>query len=115
MLLTPSLALMINIMPSTCQPALKPRAVENWGLATYRETALLALANVSTQAELQRVSIVVAHELAHFWFGDLTTMVRAPCAVVGALLVRDPGHSGGHLMSRSVQSFGRPRLWHLAC
>ena len=49
--------------------------MENIGLVTYRETALLASPNgSSTQSELQRVSIVVAHELAHQWFGDLVTM-----------------------------------------
>jgi aminopeptidase N len=42
-------------------------AMENWGLVTYRETALLANVSTSSQSELQRVAVVVAHELAHFW------------------------------------------------
>lgn len=49
-------------------------AMENMGLITYRETALLAAENVSSASELQRVSVVVSHELAHQWFGDLVTM-----------------------------------------
>ena len=42
-------------------------AMENWGCVTYRETALLANNETSSASELQRVAIVVAHELAHFW------------------------------------------------
>lgn len=49
-------------------------AMENWGLVTYRETALMIdEAKASTQQK-QRVAIVVAHELAHQWFGNLVTM-----------------------------------------
>lgn len=40
-------------------------AMENWGLITYRETALLANNRTSSAAELQRVAVVVSHELAH--------------------------------------------------
>jgi len=49
-------------------------AMENWGLITYRETAMLANVSTSSAAELQRVAVVVSHELAHQWFGDLVTM-----------------------------------------
>jgi puromycin-sensitive aminopeptidase len=49
-------------------------AMENLGAITYRETALLVDPSVSTQAELTRVADVIAHELAHMWFGDLVTM-----------------------------------------
>jgi aminopeptidase N len=42
-------------------------AMENWGLITYRETAMLANTTTSSAAELQRVVVVVAHELAHQW------------------------------------------------
>ncbi len=48
--------------------------MENWGLITYRETAMLANESISSQSELQRVAVVVAHELAHQWFGDIVTM-----------------------------------------
>jgi aminopeptidase N len=49
-------------------------AMENWGLITYRETAMLGNETTSSQSELQRVAVVVAHELAHQWFGDIVTM-----------------------------------------
>jgi len=49
-------------------------AMENLGCITFRETALLVDAGNSTQSERQRVADVVAHELAHMWFGDLVTM-----------------------------------------
>ena len=48
-------------------------AMENLGLVTYRETALLVPED-SSQTERQRVVTVVAHETAHMWFGDLVTM-----------------------------------------
>ncbi|CAF2767718.1 unnamed protein product [Rotaria sp. Silwood2] len=49
-------------------------AMENWGLVTYRETYLLVDAHTSTQKTKQDVALVVAHELAHQWFGNLVTM-----------------------------------------
>ncbi|HET8931750.1 MAG TPA: M1 family metallopeptidase [Acidimicrobiales bacterium] len=49
-------------------------AMENLGCITFRETALLVDPDVATQPELERVADVVAHELAHMWFGDLVTM-----------------------------------------
>ncbi len=49
-------------------------AMENLGCVTFRETALLLDEGRSTQSELQRVADVVAHEIAHMWFGDLVTM-----------------------------------------
>jgi puromycin-sensitive aminopeptidase len=49
-------------------------AMENLGAITFRETALLADPAVSARGDLERVADVVAHELAHMWFGDLVTM-----------------------------------------
>lgn len=49
-------------------------AMENYGLVTYRESALLFDEKNSAAANKQRVAIVVAHELAHQWFGNLVTM-----------------------------------------
>jgi aminopeptidase N len=49
-------------------------AMENWGLITYRETALLASEATSAAKALERVALVVTHELAHQWFGNLVTM-----------------------------------------
>ncbi|KAJ2610496.1 hypothetical protein H4S08_003591 [Coemansia sp. RSA 1365] len=49
-------------------------AMENWGLVTYREVALLVdEANTSSRAK-QFVAYVVSHEIAHQWFGNLVTM-----------------------------------------
>ncbi len=49
-------------------------AMENLGAITFRETALLVDEKAATHAELERVADVVAHEVAHMWFGDLVTM-----------------------------------------
>ena len=49
-------------------------AMENLGCVTFRETLLLADPKTSTQVELTRIVDVIAHEIAHMWFGDLVTM-----------------------------------------
>jgi puromycin-sensitive aminopeptidase len=49
-------------------------AMENLGCVVYRETLLLVDPSSATQAELVAVVDVIAHELAHMWFGDLVTM-----------------------------------------
>ena len=49
-------------------------AMENFGCITFRESVLLIDPATSTQSEQQVVADVVAHELAHMWFGDLVTM-----------------------------------------
>lgn len=55
-------------------PDFSAGAMENWGLVTYREAYLL-LDPKNTSFEMkQLVATVIAHELAHQWFGDLVTM-----------------------------------------
>lgn len=49
-------------------------AMENWGAIFYFEKYLLIDSRLSTQADRQDVYNVVAHEMAHQWFGDLVTM-----------------------------------------
>ena len=49
-------------------------AMENLGCVTFRETLLLADPDRTTQAELTRIVDVIAHEIAHMWFGNLVTM-----------------------------------------
>jgi puromycin-sensitive aminopeptidase len=49
-------------------------AMENLGCITFRESLLLVDPATSTQFERQNVVDVIAHELAHMWFGDLVTM-----------------------------------------
>ena len=49
-------------------------AMENWGAVTYRESALLVDPDHTSAATKQWVALVVAHELAHQWFGNLVTM-----------------------------------------
>lgn len=48
-------------------------AMENWGAITFREVRLLVDSNTGTKTRMQ-ISLAVAHELAHQWFGDLVTM-----------------------------------------
>ncbi|MBI4233622.1 MAG: M1 family metallopeptidase [Chloroflexi bacterium] len=55
-------------------PDFESGAMENWGAITYRETALLFDPETSAASTRQRIVEVVAHEMAHMWFGDLVTM-----------------------------------------
>lgn len=49
-------------------------AMENWGCISYRETALLVDPEKSSIQTKQLVAAIIAHEMAHMWFGDLVTM-----------------------------------------
>ncbi|OGE19478.1 hypothetical protein A3D83_01890 [Candidatus Daviesbacteria bacterium RIFCSPHIGHO2_02_FULL_41_10] len=49
-------------------------AMENWGAVTYRESMILVDESSSSTANKQWVALVIAHELAHQWFGNLVTM-----------------------------------------
>ncbi|RRK09384.1 M1 family peptidase [Lactiplantibacillus garii] len=55
-------------------PDFSAGAMENWGLVTYREAYLLLDPDNTALEIKQRVATVIAHELAHQWFGDLVTM-----------------------------------------
>lgn len=55
-------------------PDFSSGAMENWGLITYREVALLADPKTTSISSRQYIATVIAHELAHQWFGNLVTM-----------------------------------------
>lgn len=61
-------------MDMVAVPDFSAGAMENWGLVTYRTSALLFDEKNSALTAKQRVANVVAHELAHQWFGNLVTM-----------------------------------------
>jgi aminopeptidase N len=49
-------------------------SMENWGAIFYSQNHVLFDPAKSTEADRQLVFLVVAHEMAHQWFGDLVTM-----------------------------------------
>ncbi|MBK5264677.1 MAG: M1 family metallopeptidase, partial [Alphaproteobacteria bacterium] len=49
-------------------------AMENWGAIFSFERVLLDDPKITTEADKQRIYVVLAHEMAHQWFGDLVTM-----------------------------------------
>lgn len=55
-------------------PDFSAGAMENWGAVTYRESMLLVDEEHSSTSTRQWVALVIAHELAHQWFGNLVTM-----------------------------------------
>eukprot|EP00057_Strongylocentrotus_purpuratus_P033627 XP_792139.4 PREDICTED: aminopeptidase N [Strongylocentrotus purpuratus] len=48
-------------------------AMENWGLMTFKESYLLYTPGQSSESNLQDINNVLAHELAHQWFGNLVS------------------------------------------
>jgi puromycin-sensitive aminopeptidase len=64
----------LNKLDLVALPDFAAGAMENWGLMTFRESCMLVdKQNTSLDAK-QYVASVVAHEIAHQWFGDLVTM-----------------------------------------
>ena len=55
-------------------PDFEAGAMENFGAITYRETDLLLDPKTATVGAKKEVALVIAHEMAHQWFGDLVTM-----------------------------------------
>ncbi|KAM8891449.1 alanyl (membrane) aminopeptidase-like b isoform 2-T2 [Spinachia spinachia] len=55
-------------------PDLRAQAMENWGLVTYQEGRLLYEEGVSSLLHKEDIASIIAHELAHQWFGNLVTM-----------------------------------------
>ncbi|MEM7395092.1 MAG: M1 family aminopeptidase, partial [Verrucomicrobiota bacterium] len=54
-------------------PEFNAGAMENVGLITYRDTILLLDNQLANQSQKERMAIIIAHELAHMWFGNLVT------------------------------------------
>jgi len=55
-------------------PDFSAGAMENWGLITYREIALLVDPQTTSLSTKQYAALVIAHEVSHQWFGNLVTM-----------------------------------------
>lgn len=55
-------------------PDFSSGAMENWGAITFREVELLFDKKENSSARKQRIVEIIAHELAHQWFGNLVTM-----------------------------------------
>ncbi|MBU4099026.1 M1 family metallopeptidase, partial [Patescibacteria group bacterium] len=51
-----------------------PAGMEQWGAITCRENVLFYIPGMTSIVLQKRIAEVVAHELAHQWFGDLVTM-----------------------------------------
>lgn len=63
-----------NKLDQIALPDLEPIAMENWGLITYEQGSLLFEEGVSSLLHKENIAEIIAHELAHQWFGNLVTM-----------------------------------------
>lgn len=64
----------LPILDMIAIPDFESGAMENWGAITYRETAILVDEENSSLSNKQWIALVISHELAHQWFGNLVTM-----------------------------------------
>lgn len=48
-------------------------AMENWGAVVFRENLLLYDSEKTSQAGMERICEVIAHEIVHQWFGNLVS------------------------------------------
>ncbi len=64
----------LPVMDLIAIPDFAAGAMENWGAVTYRESTLLVDETSTSTGNKQWVAMVIAHELAHQWFGNLVTM-----------------------------------------
>ena len=55
-------------------PEFPAGAMENPGLVTYKDSALLVDPSAVSVAQRRGTVAIIAHELAHMWYGDLVTM-----------------------------------------
>ena len=64
----------LNTLDMIAIPDFSSLAMENWGAITFREIGLLFDEKNTSTSYRQMVALVIAHELAHQWFGNLVTM-----------------------------------------
>lgn len=64
----------LNTLDMIAIPDFSPGGMENWGAITYRESMLLVDDKYTPAINKQWIALVIAHELAHQWFGNLVTM-----------------------------------------
>jgi len=64
----------LNTLDTIAIPDFTSLAMENWGAITYREIGLLIDPERTSIRNKQMIATVIAHELAHQWFGNLVTM-----------------------------------------
>ena len=64
----------LNTLDMLAIPDFASLAMENWGAITFREIGLLVDESQSSTSSKELIAIVIAHELAHQWFGNLVTM-----------------------------------------
>ncbi|CAF2088041.1 unnamed protein product [Rotaria magnacalcarata] len=48
-------------------------AMENWGLVSFREDRLMFNGRIASVIQKQQLAETMAHEIAHFWFGNYVT------------------------------------------
>lgn len=85
--------------------------MENWGLLLHREANLLVDDHHTTTLQKQRIALVISHEIAHMWFGDLVTCdwfdaiwLNEGFATYFEFIALDPVHKDWNVMDDFVVS-----------
>uniref|UniRef100_A0A8C4WJP9 Aminopeptidase n=1 Tax=Gopherus evgoodei TaxID=1825980 RepID=A0A8C4WJP9_9SAUR len=55
-------------------PDFAANAMENWGLMTFQESALMYIPRDQFGSKKAMICLIVSHEIGHQWFGNLVTM-----------------------------------------
>jgi aminopeptidase N len=98
-------------------PDFSAGAMENWGMITYREMALIAQPETTAQSTRELIVEVISHELSHQWFGNLVTMkwwddlwLNESFANVMAYIAEDALHPQWHIWDSYIGSDGLAAL-----
>jgi len=62
----------LDLIPIT---DLSSGAMENWGLVTFHDSVVLFNESIDSIIDEEITTLVVSHELAHMWFGNLGTYI----------------------------------------
>ncbi|KAI8808482.1 peptidase family M1-domain-containing protein [Cladochytrium replicatum] len=91
-------------------PSFPIGAMENFGLVTFRESAILFDPASSSAKTRERIASIVSHELSHFWFGNIVSLkwwtdvwLKEGAATYFSWLPVDESYPGANVWTSFIQ------------